>query len=349
MARPDTLQLAQWPLEAAPRVPHEYPHVVHVAQELGAGPWHFVSRVIAELDDMGFTQSLITIGNGEAEPVAARVARHHLPRVHGVLARRRLLARALDQITARSGPVTVHLHANGPGLPERLLLASLRGRAARLFTPHGTPLLNPRRRLVRTGHWLLEGAAGLLPITPVGRGVGEAQMLARAWGRAAFVLEHPVDDCYFAVEPQPEQPPVILGIGRLTRQKDFPTLLKAFALVAGECDCRLMILGEGRDRAALEDLLAEASQRAEQELERLGPPVATALGLLFGPLAPGRADDLTRRCVRNSLNGSVSYTMTSTPANVRTACRAHDQRDRTRVGHRGADAGFRSPQPGNGT
>ena len=49
-------------------------------------------------------------------------------------------------------------------------------------------------------------------------------------------------------------PPVILGIGRLTRQKDFPTLLKAFSLVSREIDCRLMILGEGRDRASLEQL-----------------------------------------------------------------------------------------------
>lgn len=51
--------------------------------------------------------------------------------------------------------------------------------------------------------------------------------------------------------------PVILGIGRLTRQKDFPTLLKAFALVAADLDCRLMILGEGRDRGALEKLAEE--------------------------------------------------------------------------------------------
>jgi glycosyltransferase involved in cell wall biosynthesis len=49
-------------------------------------------------------------------------------------------------------------------------------------------------------------------------------------------------------------PPIILGIGRLTRQKDFPTLLKAFSLVSREIDCRLMILGEGRDRVSLEQL-----------------------------------------------------------------------------------------------
>ena len=45
--------------------------------------------------------------------------------------------------------------------------------------------------------------------------------------------------------------PVILGAGRLTRQKDFPTLIRAFAQVRQKTPCRLIILGEGADRAAL--------------------------------------------------------------------------------------------------
>lgn len=48
--------------------------------------------------------------------------------------------------------------------------------------------------------------------------------------------------------------PVILGMGRCTRQKDFPTLIRAFARVRRQRPCRLMILGEGRDRAALSGL-----------------------------------------------------------------------------------------------
>ncbi len=51
--------------------------------------------------------------------------------------------------------------------------------------------------------------------------------------------------------------PVILGAGRLTRQKDFPTLLRAFAKVRQQQPCRLMILGEGSDRAELEQLAGE--------------------------------------------------------------------------------------------
>lgn len=51
--------------------------------------------------------------------------------------------------------------------------------------------------------------------------------------------------------------PVILAMGRLARQKDFPTLLRAFARVRQERPCRLIILGEGRDRPTLEALAAE--------------------------------------------------------------------------------------------
>ena len=45
--------------------------------------------------------------------------------------------------------------------------------------------------------------------------------------------------------------PVILGAGRLTRQKDFPTLLDAFAKLTQTRDARLVILGDGGDRDAL--------------------------------------------------------------------------------------------------
>ncbi|PIG94083.1 glycosyltransferase [Gloeocapsopsis sp. IPPAS B-1203] len=40
------------------------------------------------------------------------------------------------------------------------------------------------------------------------------------------------------------EPPVILGVGRLVRQKDFATLVQAFALVRQRCEARLMILGD---------------------------------------------------------------------------------------------------------
>jgi glycosyltransferase involved in cell wall biosynthesis len=48
-----------------------------------------------------------------------------------------------------------------------------------------------------------------------------------------------------------------MGVGRLAPQKDFPTLIRAFAAVRARRPARLVILGEGEDRPALEALAAE--------------------------------------------------------------------------------------------
>ncbi|SFM88750.1 Glycosyltransferase involved in cell wall bisynthesis [Nitrosomonas communis] len=48
--------------------------------------------------------------------------------------------------------------------------------------------------------------------------------------------------------------PLILGVGRLHRQKDFPTLIRAFAIARKERDLRLVIVGEGSERKMLETL-----------------------------------------------------------------------------------------------
>ena len=60
----------------------------------------------------------------------------------------------------------------------------------------------------------------------------------------------PLDHAWF----QPETPPVVLGIGRLHQQKDFPALLRAFARVRAQRPVRLVILGEGKLRTELEML-----------------------------------------------------------------------------------------------
>lgn len=45
--------------------------------------------------------------------------------------------------------------------------------------------------------------------------------------------------------------PVILSVGRLTQQKDYPVLLKAFSIVRKKLDSHLVILGEGEERGDL--------------------------------------------------------------------------------------------------
>ncbi len=56
---------------------------------------------------------------------------------------------------------------------------------------------------------------------------------------------------------RPREMPVILGIGRLLPNKDFSNLLHAFAHLIKTKDARLIIFGEGEDRAHLEKTIAE--------------------------------------------------------------------------------------------
>lgn len=64
----------------------------------------------------------------------------------------------------------------------------------------------------------------------------------------------------------PEEPPVVLGVGRLVDQKDFATLLRAFARVRAQREVRLVILGEGKRRTALEKLAHELEISAYVDL-----------------------------------------------------------------------------------
>jgi glycosyltransferase involved in cell wall biosynthesis len=57
--------------------------------------------------------------------------------------------------------------------------------------------------------------------------------------------------------------PVIIGVGRLEEQKDFLTLIKAFALLKEKRPARLMILGEGAERPRLEGLIQELNLKED--------------------------------------------------------------------------------------
>ena len=78
-----------------------------------------------------------------------------------------------------------------------------------------------------------------------------------------IVINNPIDitDIQQKAEASIQHPwffqkkiPVILAVGRLVKQKDFITLLNAFALVRNKMPVRLIILGEGEERAVLENL-----------------------------------------------------------------------------------------------
>jgi len=59
------------------------------------------------------------------------------------------------------------------------------------------------------------------------------------------------------------QPPVILAVGRLTSQKDYPTLLRAFAFLRAQRLVRMVILGDGKLFAELNALSAQLGINAD--------------------------------------------------------------------------------------
>ncbi|MGD9017182.1 MAG: glycosyltransferase [Desulfobacterales bacterium] len=101
-------------------------------------------------------------------------------------------------------------------------------------------------------------------IVAVSRGVAED--MARIAGiprRRVTVIPNPVISSRLAAlasEPpdhpwlRDNGPPVIVGMGRLTRQKDFSTLIRGVAQLQDLIPSRLIIIGDGKDRKALASL-----------------------------------------------------------------------------------------------
>jgi len=61
----------------------------------------------------------------------------------------------------------------------------------------------------------------------------------------------------------PGSPPVLLAVARFTLQKDLPTLFKALARVRSVRPARLIVLGDGKERAKLEALARELGVSAD--------------------------------------------------------------------------------------
>lgn len=60
--------------------------------------------------------------------------------------------------------------------------------------------------------------------------------------------------------------PVILAVGRLTVEKDYPTLIKAFSILSEKNNFRLIILGEGKKRSELESLIKKLELQEKIDL-----------------------------------------------------------------------------------
>jgi glycosyltransferase involved in cell wall biosynthesis len=115
-------------------------------------------------------------------------------------------------------------------------------------------LLYPRTdRLVAVSRGVADDAARIAGVAPDRVQVIPNPVVADDVDERA---RQPVDHPFL----RPGEPPVVLAAGRLVRQKDFSTLIEAFALVRAQRRARLIILGDADPREpgvrpALEDLI----------------------------------------------------------------------------------------------
>jgi glycosyltransferase involved in cell wall biosynthesis len=234
----------------------------------GGGAERKVLNLADRFATMGLRVDLVV---AKAEGVyAGRVP----PSVHLVdLNARRTLSSvlALRRYLSRSAPhalLSVMGHANIVGLSAW----QLGGRQVRMVVceeslpgPAISQAPNRRERLLPLlQHFLYPWAVGIVAVSE--RAADDLARLIRIPRDRIRVIynpvvspdlpkqaQSPVDHAWFG----PGEPSVILGVGRLTPAKDFPTLLRAFARVRQVRAVRLVILGEGELRGTLEALVRD--------------------------------------------------------------------------------------------
>ncbi|WP_353148465.1 glycosyltransferase [Pollutimonas bauzanensis] len=110
-------------------------------------------------------------------------------------------------------------------------------------------------------------------IVAVSDGVAEDLAATLGYPRNAVTTRHnPIETDELAIKSRVAldhpwfaegEPPVIIGVGRLSKEKDFPTLIKAFNQLRTTTPARLVILGEGGERPLLESLKAASPYGAD--------------------------------------------------------------------------------------
>jgi len=113
----------------------------------------------------------------------------------------------------------------------------------------------PMRRLYKSVNKIVAVSEGVRQDTLILTGLDTSRVT---------VIRNPVitPDMQLAIKESADHPwlgdkhiPVIMGVGRLSLQKDFATLINAFAEVRKARQCRLIILGDGGMRKELESLI----------------------------------------------------------------------------------------------
>ncbi len=199
--------------------------VLHVTECLASGTCSFLVQATEELLQAGVPQSLLF---SRRPDTPADVEKRFDPRVRlielpspreGLLAYYRALREALQGEIAQHDYKAVHLHSSKAGFLGRMALSRIALRPPVYYSPHGLSFLDRRFVLPSFAFRSLERFAARVDATLVGCSRGEADLLRGVGGRSVKVVENAVPAEFFALTHRPSQPPVVITMGRVCRQK----------------------------------------------------------------------------------------------------------------------------------
>ena len=210
-------------------------HRVDMIVVRAEGPYLALLPPDVRLIDLGCRRSLASL------PRLARYLRRERPdALLSAIEHSNLIALWASAAAGYRGRVVVSVHINLSTVIRRM-----KGISRRLFLFLYRRFYSDAAAVVAVSHGAAADLDQLLKLPP-----GRVRMIYNPVVSPVLIeqAKEPVEHPWF----QNGQPPVILAVGRLCPQKDFPTLLRAFALLHARTPARLVILGEGPDRPALE-------------------------------------------------------------------------------------------------
>ncbi len=245
------------------------PRVALLLADLGAGGAERVMLSLArEFIALGVPVDLVLLrGSGELLneiPDGVRLVALTDGRDRGK-ARQLALAAFLPMLRylRRDPPVAILSTLTGTNL-FALLTRALAGVDTRLVLREAAPLVNSgswrRRMLMRLGYRHAD------VVVAVARGIANDMSGLGVPATRLRVINNPVDLVALRGRAAVDlsvpglgelRLPLVLSVGRLVKQKDYGTLLRAFARLRKTIAAQLLILGEGPCRAELEAVVAE--------------------------------------------------------------------------------------------
>lgn len=236
-----------------------------------------VSVFLPSLDGGGAERAFVDIANllvADGYTVDLVLASAHGVYLPLVQAGVRVIDLKCSRVIASLPKLRAYLRRESPiAMISALSHANVVAAGAHLVARVRTNLVVSERNTIPAGvgtcskEWILRQLSRLAyrqatTVVAVSKGVAEdLQKVIGVAPEKIKVIYNPIDTADLvkkAAEPiahpwlRDKEPPVILGIGRLTPQKDFGTLIKAFSEVRAKHHSRLIILGDGEQRAELE-------------------------------------------------------------------------------------------------